>query len=209
METYILDVRNDSESVEPKTESVEITTELCKQAIIDYVAAHPGHVEAQFGSPSLGEPAFDEAPAKKASNWKRESKRMLSAYEQKEVPGAKTVRTFNCKHYDDQLRAYVYDDGLKIVHIEIIGKENDMEKYIFDVRDMPEGVVVAVTTESDWEKNNCMTDEHLEELNDLMSRNGFNELMENTWESPFSVEDSRTKLISLGFKESELPQPKG
>jgi len=47
------------------------------------------------------------------------SKRSVSPHESKEYPGSKYIREFDCVPYDDQLRARVYDDGSKILHVVV------------------------------------------------------------------------------------------
>lgn len=86
---------------------MSIRTKDCKEAIVDHIKNNTGCVSSQFVPPE------DEGPAKLLSNWKRFEK-----YKQ----DGETVRGFNCTPYDDQLRAYVYDNGDKIVRIEILGE---------------------------------------------------------------------------------------
>ena len=86
---------------------MSIRTKDCKKAIVDYIKENAGCVSSQFVPPE------DEGPAQLISNWKRTAK---------SKENTETVREFNCVPYDDQLRAYVYDNGLKIVRIEILGE---------------------------------------------------------------------------------------
>lgn len=88
----------------------KITTELCKQLICDIVMVNDGAVEAQFDSDFYaGHIAiFPE-------NWKRREKRT-------DKKTKITVREFDCTPFDDQLRAYVTDDGTKITEVYISGE---------------------------------------------------------------------------------------
>lgn len=81
-------------------------------------------------------------------------------------------------------------------------EQNNMKTYLFDVRDDAEmeGVIITVTLRSYWKKHRHMSDEFYEDINTLMAENGFDELMENTYESPFPVEETRAMLLKLGLK---------
>jgi|LauGreDrversion4_2_1035121.scaffolds.fasta_scaffold643891_1 hypothetical protein len=92
---------------------MKIDTNQCKEAIVKFIQDNPGHVAKQFV------PEEDEGPSQKISNWKRMNKRLVSPFESKEYPGSKYIREFDCVPYDDQLRARVYDDGSKILHVVI------------------------------------------------------------------------------------------
>jgi len=88
-----------------------ISTADCKQAIVAWLQARPGHVQQQFTDP------IDEAPSLVVGNWKRIVKEFATW-----GPPAKWMRTFDCRPYDDQLRAYVWDDGQQIVGVEVLGE---------------------------------------------------------------------------------------
>ena len=91
----------------------------CKKAIVDWIKAHPGHVSSQFNPP---EPEID---ALKEKNWKRENKRICTDLDVMVNPKLKVgmvERMFDCRPYDDQLRAYTYDDGEKIIYLVVQGE---------------------------------------------------------------------------------------
>jgi hypothetical protein len=88
-----------------------IHTNDCKKAIVTWIKANPGHVARQFYQP--GDVKSFEHDATLEKNWKRETK---------EKDGNLTVREFDCRPYDDQLRATVWDDGNKIVRLVISGE---------------------------------------------------------------------------------------
>lgn len=92
---------------------MKIDTAQCKEAIVKFIQDNPGHVARQFV------PEEDEGPSQKVSNWKRMSKRSVPPHESREYLGSKYVREFDCVPYDDQLRARVYDDGSKILHVVV------------------------------------------------------------------------------------------
>jgi hypothetical protein len=91
---------------------MKLATKDCVTAIVDYVNQNPGHVYRQF----VGEPRtveeFERA-ARKVSNWKRMSKEKM---------GDIIVREFNCRPYDDQLRAIVEERDGKIVSVVVQGE---------------------------------------------------------------------------------------
>lgn len=91
-------------------EAMKISTQQCKEAIIQFVLDNPGHVSKQFI------PMENEEPAKKISNWKRISK-TIGKHNDKVV----CVREFDCAPYDDQLRATTWDNGEQILDILIEG----------------------------------------------------------------------------------------
>ena len=87
---------------------MSIATADCKAEIVKIVIADPSIVEDQFDE---GESA-DEAKIEK--NWKRIMKENMS--------DGNTMRIFDCRPYEDQLRAYVIDDGTKIISVDICGE---------------------------------------------------------------------------------------
>lgn len=97
----------------------KIDTAMCKDAIVAFVRANPGLVSTEFCGDGPDEviPCTEiakmDADASNLKNWKRHSK---------EKYGKGNVRTFDCTPFDDQLRAYVYDDGLKITKIIVLGE---------------------------------------------------------------------------------------
>lgn len=96
-----------------------VTTSDCKKAIVAWIKSHPGHVSSQFDPPESEVPALDE------KNWKRESKRKCSTIDSLANPKLQPgmyERSFDCRPYDDQLRAYTYDDGNRIVYLVVQGE---------------------------------------------------------------------------------------
>jgi len=89
-------------------------TEDCRLLIVDWIVAHPNHVYSQF-EPTLFWTQKDidafEGPAKNPKNWKRMSKR---------TEGNNIVREFDCKPYDDQLRAIVIENKTTNVVTKVI-----------------------------------------------------------------------------------------
>ena len=86
-----------------------ITTEVCKQAIVDYVKTHPGCVASQYST------VVAEAPAQLIQNWKRETKERCKAG---------WLRRFACRAYGDgdELRAYVIATETTVLTITIQGE---------------------------------------------------------------------------------------
>jgi len=107
-----------------------IRTEDCKRAIVKWVAEHAGHVAHEFdgGDDTFG-PDF-EAPAREEKNWKRIEKARRGdprAGRGWDAPTPNervvtTCRAFDCRPYEDQLRAYVWDDGATILAVEVQGE---------------------------------------------------------------------------------------
>ena len=87
---------------------MSISTAICKAEITKIVINNPSIVTDQFDA---GESAD---PAKLTKNWKR--------IEKGRMDNGNTERIFDCIPYDDQLRAYVVDDGEKILSVEIVGE---------------------------------------------------------------------------------------
>lgn len=122
-----------------------IKTADCKQAIVQFVLNNPGYIGAQFcdqhgksGTPFKATAdgrvlsvADFELPAQKVKSWKRCEKRKIGTVEaaSHRVPVGTIARMFECSSgdeaqntYEDQLRAYTYDDGQKIIKVEIAGE---------------------------------------------------------------------------------------
>jgi len=87
---------------------MSISTAICKAEITKIVINNPSIVTDQFDA---GESAD---PAKLTKNWKR--------IEKGKMDNGNTERIFDCTPYNDQLRAYVIDDGEKILEISIVGE---------------------------------------------------------------------------------------
>lgn len=92
---------------------MKITTEMCKQAIVEYLKQHPGLVSHEFGEDYNDD---FEADAILEKNWKRFEKR--KDYFDETV----TVRGFDCRPYDDQLRGYVSERNNEIIKVEVVGE---------------------------------------------------------------------------------------
>lgn len=90
---------------------MKITTEICKQAIVDYLKQNPGLVSKEFGEDYN---ADFEADAILEKNWKR--------FEKQKGDLGTIVRGFDCQPYDDQLRAYVTERDGTITHVEVVGE---------------------------------------------------------------------------------------
>ena len=87
---------------------MKITTDLCKKEIVKIITSNPLIVEDLF----CGDESAD--PAKLVKNWKRILKETRN--------DGSTLRGFNCVPYDDQLRAYIVDNGVNILSISIEGE---------------------------------------------------------------------------------------
>lgn len=117
----------------------KINTDFCRQAIAEHVAKNPGCVYSQYINAENYNDYFEgpipeellnkkvvpeefEKPAHNPRNWKRTVKEKVTPNNSNYH--SKYLRIFNCDHnqYDDSLRAYVYDDGMNIVHIDICGE---------------------------------------------------------------------------------------
>jgi hypothetical protein len=87
---------------------MSIDTKACKEAIVKSAATDPQRIQALFVD------TVPVEPAKLQKNWVR-------IYKERQADGT-TMRTFDCKPYDDQLRAYVVDDGQNILSVSIEGE---------------------------------------------------------------------------------------
>lgn len=105
-----------------------IKTEDCKKAIVAFVKNNPGHVASKFVDEEATDVATFEKPAALTSNWKREFKEKVHVVgEYGAAPGRShkpsiNFRCFDCRPYDDQLRAYTWDDGQEILKIRVEGE---------------------------------------------------------------------------------------
>lgn len=93
---------------------MKITTEFCKQFIVDYLKQNPGVVFREFGGGGINGPSdmvSFEADALNVKNWKHFEK-------QKGVSGA-IIRGFDCQPYNGQLRAYVIECDGSIICVEV------------------------------------------------------------------------------------------
>lgn len=105
----------------------KIKTEDCKQAIVEFVNNNPGHVSKQFCD--IEDQVEFEKPARKTASWKRQLKQKVRTQTIPSVPVGSIKRMYECSAteeaeelYEDMLRAYTYDDGEKILHIEVVGE---------------------------------------------------------------------------------------
>jgi hypothetical protein len=89
---------------------MSIGTEECKQAIIDYCQAHKQEICVQF-DPPLDDKQFAQTLLVKS--WKRFSKT---------EDGGIIERAFDCRPFDDQLRAYVRASKTAIYSVVVQGE---------------------------------------------------------------------------------------
>ena len=89
-----------------------MSTELCKTAIVDFLKQRPGHVAAQFVDTEGKSVEEFESDALQPKNWRRMSK----------TGSGQVIREFDCKPYDDQLRARVVTDQDQITLVEVFGE---------------------------------------------------------------------------------------
>lgn len=82
----------------------KLTTETIRSKIADYVKENEDKISVLFVN------TVDVEPAKQAKNWKRMTKRR---------EGPTWVREFDCKPYDDQLRAIVVSNHSDVVVEEL------------------------------------------------------------------------------------------
>lgn len=118
----------------------EITDDICKEAIVEFVKANPGCVNCQFCGRKEDQPEFEDA-AKVKENWKKHlEKRIKKISRNKPQPPeeqdlnevrARRARLLEdatyCRAFDygsrgGQLRAYIYSTDTKITYIEVVGK---------------------------------------------------------------------------------------
>ncbi len=91
----------------------KIDTALCKELIVKSILAFPGGIYTQFGPAHGVSPSELDKMASSAKTWKRITKDKTRTGNQ---------RGFDCTPFDDQLRAYVDDDGKQVFCINISGE---------------------------------------------------------------------------------------
>jgi hypothetical protein len=122
-----------------------ISTADCKNAICTIINGSNGGTvlaEAYNGAPNISEflkhcwmcdQSGNQIPANtiadvikqagNVKNWKRiEKEKAHGPFSWGDPPGAKWRRGFDCRPFDDQLRAYVWDDGNQIIKVQIMGE---------------------------------------------------------------------------------------
>lgn len=82
----------------------KISSKDCKDAILKFAYENKEYCKSLFSYDFLVSPLFD------INNWKRICK---------EKNNNITTRKFDCKPYEDQIRAYVTDNGIEILSIII------------------------------------------------------------------------------------------
>lgn len=94
---------------------MKVTTTECKEAIVTYCCTDEFKTlcETEFV------PAVDPSPAQKAKNWKREAKLNAAGVGSFMEGKASVLREFDCRPYDSQLRAYVWEQGGKIKLVQV------------------------------------------------------------------------------------------
>jgi hypothetical protein len=107
----------------------KITTQECKEAIVEWVKTHRGHVSTLFGGQNgyvtdnncnmISYDDFEVLPSN-PKNWKRIIKRKPNNIESKQ--GITCVREFDCLPFDDQLRAIITSDEQRIISVIIEGQ---------------------------------------------------------------------------------------
>jgi hypothetical protein len=84
-------------------------TAQCKELIVDFCKKNPDHIRKQFVDEEV-----DIISCQSVSNWKRMSK--------EKDEGGNVVRGFDCKPYDDQLRAYVTTKDDVVIELVVQGE---------------------------------------------------------------------------------------
>ena len=90
---------------------MSISSQDCKEAIIEFCKMNKQYICSQF-IPQLNEELFILTTLTK--NWKRETKEIRD--------DGITIRMFDCRPFDDQLRAYVKSNDNVIFQVEVIGE---------------------------------------------------------------------------------------
>lgn len=82
----------------------KISSKDCTCAILNFVNENKEYCKSLFSYDFLVSPLYE------IKNWKRIHK---------ETNNSITTRTFDCKPYDNQIRAYVTDNGIEILSVII------------------------------------------------------------------------------------------
>jgi hypothetical protein len=92
--------------------SIKVTTEICKGLIVQYCLEHKEEIKKEF-DPLLTDEQFSQSLSEK--NWKRESKSKYNNVWE---------RSFDCRPFDSQLRAYVTTnfDDTEIISVGVCGE---------------------------------------------------------------------------------------
>jgi len=94
----------------------KLSTQDCKEALIKYLT--PAMVYELKKEFTNNDHAMIDTESVKISNWKRTSKSRVE--HDTNAPLGSIERTFDCKPFDDQLRAYVYTDSKDEIILSII-----------------------------------------------------------------------------------------
>ena len=91
---------------------MKITSNECKEAIVEYVKKHPGCIKKEYFDPD----SIDESKAYATKNWKR--------FQIENISENRIRRGFQCISYGDgdELRAYTIDNKSAILKVEIYGE---------------------------------------------------------------------------------------
>ena len=89
---------------------MSVSTDDCKKAIVAHCVENAEKLKKEF-SPPLDNAGFQ--PALNPKNWKREAKYSS---------GMEIIRDFDCRPFDDQLRAYVYSTNDEILRVVVQGE---------------------------------------------------------------------------------------
>lgn len=98
----------------------KIDTEACKELIANLALFNPGLVAREF-VPEPGKTSFSPAESLEMDRKAGNPKNWVRIHKQTNDKG-NTERTFNCKPFDEQLRAVVEDDGTQIISVSIQGE---------------------------------------------------------------------------------------
>jgi hypothetical protein len=93
----------------------KITTELCKELIVEFVKNNKDSIVNEFHPPLNPDDLLEKAG--KVKHWKRILKR-------KDKESLTVERGFDCTPFDDQLRAYVITDitDTKVLRVSVQGE---------------------------------------------------------------------------------------
>lgn len=107
------------------------------------------------------------------------------------------------KSIDKNYELKALTDARKIF-VDEVNSYHDTAKYYFYVRDGELCTEVSIVSSKFWNKNKCLSDQHLTSKlkKDKMLPDFLEELMESIFESTLSVEETRAKMIELGFEEN-------
>lgn len=94
---------------------------------------------------------------------------------------------------------------MKIINDTKVFEPNEC---IFAIDEDDDGVIVSIVDREHWNREHrcndgIVPDTFSNDVNDAMENAGLFDVMEGTWESDSTVEETRKAMLAMGFEESQ------